>query len=378
MFTKTLHLHGRLESLYPVPTLEHMSKVNRELEEYLSKGQNLTHIAKDLEILLNSLKNERQNDPVWQEIEKRVNIYLGFTANNLFRRKGKYGWQTGRLFEHEMIGVMQAITDMIFNQPTEKGTFTWSDLNKNSKSKHRTINNIYYTGNIKGTVILDTDFNANDLINDLIIHHKNSDYKTVIQQNIDKDRYKDWASLKVRDIKTDSYGGLSVNIDYESGNKLQRLYSILKKYKCSYKNYADLEKVRFGNSDPFKIYAGVLQTLGYSDSSIRESWLRIQCCYINSVSMGPRAELHKQHQVVAQDTLYKMKTVFELIGTGIKTLSGFEDGVDLIIVNQHNSNTIKVYDALSLAKQLILENRYNRNINQSFQKSAISINFKNR
>ena len=45
-----------------------------------------------------------------------------------------------------------------------------------------------------------------------------------------------------------------------------------------------------------------------------------------------------------------MKTVFELIGTGIKTLSGFEDGVDLFIVNQHNSNTIKVYDALSLAK----------------------------
>ena len=38
MFTKTLRLHGRLESLYPVPTLEHMSKVNRELEEYLSKG----------------------------------------------------------------------------------------------------------------------------------------------------------------------------------------------------------------------------------------------------------------------------------------------------------------------------------------------------
>lgn len=370
-------------SLYPIPSMLHMSVVNGALYRYFNNREDLSGTAARLQELLNSLKNERdENNEIWQEVEKRINTYLGYSVNNLFRRSGRHGWQTGRLLEHEFAGLFQALCDMCLGQDTSRAEYTWTK-DKKGKKKHRTIKNTAYTGNIKGTVQLDSDFDVDGIFNNIQNAWTRENIQMALQNsNITKNTMAGWVKPpEPKDIKTDIYGGdgnisNTTILEWKADKKLIDLLYILNNYKISLKNYSDLNNITLGKSTPFKAYAGVLQTLGYSDSVIRESYIRLQCCYINSVSMTDSSSKHQNHQKYISTVMSKIKSVFELIGMGIVSADGFQDNVQLFVVNQHNGNFIKVYDTTTLAKSFLKNNNFSIIGNNPFAKQKITISVK--
>lgn len=362
--------------LYPISTQNHFDNIINKLNQKINSKKDLTAIAKELETLLMQLKNlDSSSDPVCLAIKQRINTYLGFTSmDKLFRRSGgKLGWLTGDYFEREMTGLIQALVDYKRQQDTQRASYV-----KKEGSKHKRLSSPFLTGGVQGTVFLDTDFDAESILRQFEGSVPPHIARSIIDSKLNKNRYGGFAVPEVRDVKTDIRGralgeSLGVTIAWNPGQPMERLGQILTSYNFSLKSYNDLSSISLGHSNPFKAYAGVLSYLGYSSNAILESYLRIQCCYVNAVKFNnPKHSAHAQTISVGMS---KIKSVFELIGLGITTLEGWKDEVDFLIVNQHSSDIIKVFSTGALAKKFLRRGEFQVKGSQNpFAQQSIKIN----
>lgn len=136
---------------------------------------------------------------------------------------------------------------------------------------------------------------------------------------------------------------------------VQEFITLIQGHNITAKNYINLEKVSFGHTNKFRIYATVLPQLGFNSRQALKSY------YIQQSIRSEHTRYALVHYVDEKLALY-----YEITGDGIQ-YDGQSMGIaDLVVINERNGNTIKVYNAARLIQEKLqkIKNKYsNLNIN---------------
>lgn len=157
-----------------------------------------------------------------------------------------------------------------------------------------------------------------------------------------------------RSGKTDVTGtNIEVNITTDIKPEWQRFFYLLQGATFSAKNYSSGHIneagewiatthpwIKLGQTDIYKSFAGVLDTLGYSDQEINARFAQSYWSY----------QRNKTENIATH--MYHIRFIYELTGAGLKDAFGNPDSVKYLIYNDPNSDMISVTSTAWLIKQM--------------------------
>ena len=330
------------------PTQHHMNEVyNAMLKTYAAQRDTNAKYAKDIQDLLTMLKNPAMantNPEIWKALQNKVASIAGVPRNVLFKQQGGSSQETGAMFEKEMAAVVDTMVQ-----------YRWDSIKKrlsSSRSTRRVVNKVS-TGMINGYVeVQGKDFGQ--------ILEDNPDQKQFLQaisqlEAKERGKYYNLVDANPKQIKTDIMGSnlsaMTATISWETTDKWDYYAKLLSNFNFSVKSYSSLSKswsdIKLGETNPYKAYAAILGTLGYSEQTIYETYSRAYWCnYHASLGHGD----HSSHEAAL--SISQIQSVFELMGAGVVSQYG-SDKADFLIVNDTASGSVQVRSTDAMVYEIL-------------------------
>ena len=273
------------------------------------------------QVLKNAITNkEKKEEPEFEDFINIIRNNLGDSNfNALFNYTGMQNWESGNRFEEHIVAIINAAannTNFASVLGQEKGTsdllFTASDLSKKYENWLDVFSEAIDNG-IKKYVIDKAQRGNSGL------------------RGGENDLYRLGEVQGKIDIKVPQS---NLTFLYGINPKVQEFLSLLSGHNITAKNYMDINKVSFGHTAPFRIYATVLPQMGYGVPEVLQAY-NIQRC------------IRKQHHnyMLVHYVDEKLRIYYEITGDGISYEGTKLGPADLIIINERAGANIHVYDS---------------------------------